>query len=258
MAGCKTCGASSANQPHGQIDVPCRCGSNVGVSLSSIDAQRGAMAVHDTIDRIQDREKGQSFNARMIKWVRCPYTTYVPPAVWCPTCQTNLVPQWKELCVSGTSAEVETAQWNYHPTVIHYRQMARGLIRQHGPLKRVEYLSHFPKFEINFVFEKGTVYSGERRGEYDIHFLSLGYIGEGPRYARFFLDEAGFTMSSSEIDAIRPGAIIELSDGKVVTSYSEKSLAAGPNELSRSAMPVPTQANDAPGSVKKEWWRLWK
>ncbi len=123
---------------------------------------------------------------------------------------------------SGTSAEVEVDQQNYHPTVIHYRQMARDLIKQHGPLKRVEYLSHFPKFEINFVFEKRTVYSGERRGEYDIHFLSLGYVGEGPRYARFFLDEAGFSISSDEIDAIRPGAIIELRDDRVVVSYPEK------------------------------------
>lgn len=258
MSGCKTCGGTSTTQPRGQIDVPCKCGSNVGVSASSIDAQRGVMVVHDTLDPNQDWEKVDLLNANTIKWVRCPCTTYVPPAVWCPSCHTNLVPQWKELCVSGTSAEVAAARQNYNPTVIHYRRMARDLIAQYGPLQRVEYLSHFPKFEINFVFERRTVYSGQRRGEYDIHFLSLGYVGEGPRYARFFLDEAGFRMSSDEIDAIRPGAVIELRDRKVVVSYPEKatSPARDTPSLADSAR-TPTVTKSEAGRRQRKWWRFW-
>jgi hypothetical protein len=104
-----------------------------------------------------------------------------------------------------------------------YRKMARDLMQEYGPLKRVEYLSHFPNFEINFVFESKTVYSGKRRGQYDIHYLSLGYFGEGPTYARAFLDEAGFSMTPEEISAIQPGALISLQDGKVVVSYPDES-----------------------------------
>lgn len=101
-----------------------------------------------------------------------------------------------------------------------YRQNARDLMQQHGTLKRVEYLSHFPKFEINFIFERKTIYSGKRRRQYDINFMSLGYFGEGPRYARHFLDEANFSMTEEEIAAIRPGAKMELREGKVFVFYS--------------------------------------
>jgi len=101
----------------------------------------------------------------------------------------------------------------------HYRQMARDLIHRYGKLIRVEYLSHFPDFEINFVFEQQTVYSGRRRGQYDIHFLSLGYVGEGPRYARAFLEEAGFSLSTEEIEDICPGAIVEVREAQVVIDY---------------------------------------
>lgn len=118
------------------------------------------------------------------------------------------------------------------PTERSYRAMARDLIQQHGALKRVEYLSHFPGFEINFVFERKMVYSGQRRGQHDIHFLSLGYVGEGPRYARAFLDEAGFSMSSEEIDGIRPGAMITLRDGQVVVSYPDPRTEADPESVS--------------------------
>lgn len=249
MSGCKTCGGTSATQPHKQIHVPCKCGSSVGVSTSAIDLQRGVMVVHDTLDP----------NADSIKLVRCRYTTYVPPAVWCPDCQRNLLPQWKEICVSGTSAEVEVAQQNYHPTVLHYRQMARSLIKQHGPLKRVECLSHFPNFEINFVFERKTMYSGQRRGDYDIHFLSLGYVGEGPRYARFFLDEAGFQMSSDDIDAIRPGAVIQLRDGKAVVSYPEKATSMAPGTAAVADQPrMPTVTKSEAAKGPRKWWQFWR
>jgi len=102
-----------------------------------------------------------------------------------------------------------------------YRKLARQYREAYGELKSVEYLSHFPKFEINFNFEKGSVYSGPRRGNYDIHFLSLGYIGEGPRYAKAFLDELGFSLSTEEIESIKPGAVMTLEGGKVVIGYTE-------------------------------------
>jgi rubrerythrin len=105
------------------------------------------------------------------------------------------------------------------PIELGYRKMARGLAQQFGSLQYVEYLSHYPNFEINFVFDTHTIYSGRRRGEYDINFLSLGYVGEGPRYAQSFLDELGFSMTSEEIASITPGAIIKLDNDKVVVKY---------------------------------------
>ncbi len=253
MTVCKTCGSDLSDQPRGQIDVPCKCGSNVKVSISSIDVQRGVMVVHDTLDPNQDWEKVDTLNANSIKLVRCSYTTYVPPAIWCPTCKAHLIPQWKDLCVTGTSAEVEAAQQNYHPTVIHYRQMARELIKQYGPLRRVEFLSHFPKFEINFVFENRTVLSGERRGEYDVHFLSLGYVGEGPRYAREFLAEAGFSMSADDIAAIKPGAVICLQNGTVAIEYPSNQ--EHQSVLLKDETQTGGRGGDKP--TRRKWWRIW-
>jgi len=152
----------------------------------------------------------------------CHRDVFVPPTVWCKTCGIGLSTGWQTLLISGTSAEIGAAVWRYHPIATQYRQMARELISKYGPLKRVEYLSHFPGFEINFVFENKTVYSGKRSGQYDIHFLSLGYVGEGPRYAREFLAEAGFSMSSDDIEAIKPGAIIQLRKGTVFVEYPPK------------------------------------
>jgi hypothetical protein len=119
------------------------------------------------------------------------------------------------------------------PIELGYRKMARELIQQYGSLQSVEYLSHFPNFEINFVFDKHTVYSGRRRGEYDINFLSLGYVGEGPRYAQAFLDELGFSMTSDEIAAINPGAVIKLDNGKVVVEYKSIAKAKQPHDQVR-------------------------
>jgi len=104
-----------------------------------------------------------------------------------------------------------------------YRKLAQQYREVYGELRSVEYLSHFPKFEINFNFEKATVYSGARQGRYDINFLSLGYYGEGPRYARAFMDELGFSLTAEEIADISPGAILTLEDGKVVIKYKENS-----------------------------------
>ncbi len=105
-----------------------------------------------------------------------------------------------------------------------YRQLSKDLLQRHGPLRSVRCVSGFPRFEIWFSYADGVrIYSGRRTGTYDIHFLTLGYVGEGPRYAKAFLEEAGFSMSAEEIDSIRPGAAIELRDGRVVASYPEES-----------------------------------
>ncbi len=97
-----------------------------------------------------------------------------------------------------------------------YANMSRQLIERHGPLVKVDYVSHFPKFEIWFFYEDGTtIYSGQRAGCYDINFLSLGYVGEGPRYAQAFLEAAGAQLTSEDIESIRPGTSIQLSGGRV-------------------------------------------
>jgi tetratricopeptide (TPR) repeat protein len=95
--------------------------------------------------------------------------------------------------------------------------MSQDLISRHGALQRVDYVSHFPDFEIYFTYEDGTkLYSGKRTGNYDIHFLTLGYVGEGPRYAHHFLKAAGLELSSDEIESIRPGDCIVPRDGKAI------------------------------------------
>jgi ankyrin repeat protein len=94
----------------------------------------------------------------------------------------------------------------------HYWHISKNLVAIHGPLVQVSYLSHFPKFEIDFEYADGFhLHSGERTGVYNIHFLSLGYVGEGPRYARVFLAAAGLDLTPEQIDSIRPGDIIKSS-----------------------------------------------
>jgi hypothetical protein len=93
----------------------------------------------------------------------------------------------------------------------HYWCISKNLLDLHGPLVRVSYLSHFPKFEIVFEYQDGfKLCSGERTGSYDVHFLRLGYVGEGPRYTRVFLAAAGLHLSQDEIASIHPGDAIEL------------------------------------------------
>ncbi len=100
------------------------------------------------------------------------------------------------------------------PEKYHYWWISKNLIKLHGDLVWVSYLSHFPKFEINFKYRDGKlVYSGERTGTYDVNFLTLGYHGEGPRYARVFLDAAGFRLTPEELASIMPGDVIERSSG---------------------------------------------
>ncbi|MBU1341039.1 MAG: hypothetical protein KKD66_05355, partial [Proteobacteria bacterium] len=108
-----------------------------------------------------------------------------------------------------------------YPYEDSYRENGKKFVKQYGPLLRVEYLSHYPKFEINFVFNKFIVYSGSRGNSYDINFLSLGYIGEGPRYSKYFLEGVGFILSDNEIKNIKPGAVIEKIESTVTVNYPE-------------------------------------
>jgi uncharacterized Zn-finger protein len=101
----------------------------------------------------------------------------------------------------------------------HYRELAKKMISKYGPLQRVEFLSHYPNFDIDFVYQKGSVHSGPRTGDYDINFLRLGYIGEGPRCARAFLDSSGILLSTKQIEELRPGAVIEPDAGNIRVSY---------------------------------------
>jgi len=242
---CAACGGYADPETDIEVLVKCKCGVDVSINRSSVNKKSGATVVHDNLAD-HSTEHGA-------KWQRCTYSTYVPPAVWCPECRVNFVAGWETLLVSGTSAEVEEARWKHHPIATQYRQMARDLLGKHGPLTRVEYLSHFPDFEINFVFERKTVYSGRRRGQHDIHFLSLGYFGEGPRYAREFLDEIGYTMSLDDISAIKPGAVIQLRNGTVVVEYPNESPDTGSSgSQGRSA----GQQEDRCES--KKWWQFWR
>jgi uncharacterized protein (TIGR02145 family) len=93
--------------------------------------------------------------------------------------------------------------------------MSKDLTSKHGSLVRVTYLSHYPKFEILFEYQDGTeLYSGKRTRGHDINFLSLGYVGEGPRYAQHFLSASGYELDTEEIRSICPGDIIVLESDK--------------------------------------------
>jgi len=118
----------------------------------------------------------------------------------------------------------ETINYVGGPIEPFYEQMSKELIRHHGRLVEVDYLSHFPKFEIYFAYEDGMrIYSGKRTGQYDIHFLSLGYVGEGPRYAKCFLESAGFVMTVDQIKSIEPGDSLKLRDGvAIIQKKNEK------------------------------------
>jgi len=117
----------------------------------------------------------------------------------------------------SAASSLVTLQYTGGPVEQYYERMSKDLIRKYGPLVGVDYVSHYPKFEIWFCYKDGTrIYSGERTGHYDIHFMSLGYTGEGPRYARHFLTAAGFDLTSEQIESIEPGDSIQLKDSKTV------------------------------------------
>jgi hypothetical protein len=110
-----------------------------------------------------------------------------------------------------------------------YAQMSRDLVARHGALVKAEYVSHYPTFEIRFHYKDGaTIVSGARTGRHDIHFLSLGYVGEGPRYAKAFLEAAGCNRTATEIEEIRPGEIIVPGDSKTgrMAAVSNKGVAS--------------------------------
>lgn len=117
------------------------------------------------------------------------------------------------------------------PIYESFRKMAREHQQRFGLLQRVQYLSHYPKFEIQFEFEKALRLSRQRTGKYDFHFMSLGYYGEGPRCAQAFLEELGFAMTEDEIAAIKPGAVITREGDQVVVAYPEGLQESGGNSL---------------------------
>lgn len=106
-----------------------------------------------------------------------------------------------------------------------YEALARRMTQRYGPLRRVVLLSHFPDFEIDFEFEAGTLQSRKRRGVYDIHFLSLGYAGEGPECAHTFLRGVGFDLAFEEITKLQAGAVITLENGRATVRYPEDAAA---------------------------------
>jgi len=119
--------------------------------------------------------------------------------------------------LAGTT--VKAAWEQAHPIETSYEAMSRQLVHDHGPLERVEYISHWPKFEIRFHYKDGAcVYSGSRTAKHDINFLSLGYVGEGPRYAKHFLEAAGFNLTTDEIANIKVGDKVVLRSGKAVVN----------------------------------------
>ena len=118
----------------------------------------------------------------------------------------------------GTFGFFDSMSYPYEDS---YKESGKRIVQHFGPLLQVQYLSHYPKFEINFVFENVTVYSGPRGDQYDINFLSLGYVGEGPRYSKYFLEGMGLTLSDTEIKAISPGAIIKKVGSKAVINYPD-------------------------------------
>lgn len=117
----------------------------------------------------------------------------------------------------SAASSLVALQYDSGPVEPFYERMSRDLMSKYGPLVGIDYVSHFPNFEIWFTYKDGTrIYSGQRTGHYDIHFISLGYVGEGPRYARHFLAAAGFDLTSEQIESIKPGDSIQLKDGKAV------------------------------------------
>jgi ankyrin repeat protein len=109
-----------------------------------------------------------------------------------------------------------------------YEDMSRDLIGKHGPLISVDQISSYPDFGIRFTYKDGTqIYSRSRTGHYDIHFLTLGYVGEGPRYARRFLAAAGFDLTIQQIENVRSGDSIQLKAGKTVLVRQIDKLAEG-------------------------------
>jgi len=161
-----------------------------------------------------------------------------------------------------------------HPVEASYELISRQLISEHGPLILVEYLSHFPKFEINFHYQDGTrIYSGERTGKYDINFLSLGYTGEGPRYAEYFLGAAGFKLSHAVIAGIKPGDQIVLENGKpkivkrdgrgnqpqaeIIAASEFKSDPLGSTKVDSNSQSSPASEIPAIPRRQKQWWHFW-
>lgn len=92
-----------------------------------------------------------------------------------------------------------------------YAELSMRCMDEHGTLIRVEFLTHFPDFEMRFVYSDGwSMVTGQRRGQYDIHFMSFGYAGEGTRYLNHFLEAAGFFVDADLIESLKAGDALVL------------------------------------------------
>lgn len=126
---------------------------------------------------------------------------------------------------ASMKAGVETLRYEGGSPEYFYERMSQDLIARHGPLVSVDFASHFPKFEIWFCYTDGTkTYSGERTGDYDIHYLALGYGGTGPNLAKHFLDAAGFILNTDQIHSMKEGDSIRLESGKTVIKQEKDKL----------------------------------
>ncbi|MDT8413649.1 MAG: hypothetical protein RQ875_14375, partial [Vicingaceae bacterium] len=111
----------------------------------------------------------------------------------------------------------ETISYNGGSPEQYYERMSKELINRHGKLVQVDFSSAYPDYEIYFAYEdERRIYSGSPTGNYDIHSMTLGYLGEGSRYAKHFLASAGFDISDEQINSIKPGDSLRLENEIVV------------------------------------------
>jgi hypothetical protein len=174
MSSCSECGGDTSRISTTVVAFKCKCGEDVRVRPSSVNPETGASVIHETMESAMAgmllRMSSFSDDSGSVHTPKnCQYTSLVPPDAFCPRCKKNFRPGWESLVVSGNSEDLEEARLRYNPIVRQYRSMARKYISKYGPLQRVEYLSHFPTFEIQFVFGRKIIYSGARRSGYDIH-----------------------------------------------------------------------------------------
>ena len=190
---CRDCGGDLGRAPS-HVSIPCKCGASARIPVANINKQLGTMVNHYA---------GKGL---------CPFYTYVPPTVLCPSCGTNLKKNWESLIVHD---EPEEAAEEFSNTGIQRaRALARQLKEAHGPLTRVHFVSE-KGYEINFRFADGArLSSGTSTGDI-ANLFAFGYWGGGPKNLRAFLDEMGVPRSINEIVALKAGAAINLAGARV-------------------------------------------
>lgn len=139
----------------------------------------------------------------------CGATTYIPPSVWCKTCDNGLSTGWQKQISTGPEAEKASREFN-DPGVKRSRALAKELTAAHGKLIAIHFKSHFPNFEIDFDFSDGKrIHSGKSAGGI-VGMFAFGYLGGGPTRLQVFLDEMGISISLDEIEKIKPGTTMKV------------------------------------------------